>query len=57
MKVTRAASLDDYAFDDSDEEEVQKIDQNFVDSGSDEESDEPVQQENSKKPRKVNKKE
>jgi len=40
MKVTRAASLDDYAFDDSDEEEeVQKIDQNFVDSESDEETD------------------
>ncbi len=39
MKVTRAATFDDYAFDDSDEEEeVQKIDQNFVDSESDEET-------------------
>ena len=38
MKVTRAATFDDYAFDDSDEEEVQKIDHNFVDSESDEDS-------------------
>lgn len=67
MKVTRAASFDDYAFDDSDEEEVQKIDENFVDSESDEEagadddteSEEAVVEEPkkvAKKPRKVSKK-
>lgn len=39
MKVTRAATFDDYAFEDSDEEEVEKIDQNFVDSESDEEGE------------------
>ncbi len=66
MKVTRAASFEDYAFEDSDEEEeVQKIDQNFVDSESEEEgsgeegggedsSEEEVKVQ--KKPRKVNKK-
>ena len=66
MKVTRAATFDDYAFDDSDEEEVQKIDENFVDSESDEEaeadgteSEEAVVEEPkkvAKKPRKVSKK-
>ena len=73
MKVTRAESLDDYAFDDSDEEEeVQKIGQNFVDSESDEDGggggDEDVTgggvdstsevnpKKPAKKPRKVNKK-
>jgi len=58
MKVTRAANFDDYAFGDSDEEEVQKIDQNFVDSesGEEEKSDESEPQTAAKKPRKVNKK-
>ena len=67
MKVTRAATFDDYAVDDSDEEEVQKIDENFVDSESDEEaeadddteSEEAVVEEPkkvAKKPRKVSKK-
>ena len=64
MKVTRAATFDDYAFDDSDEEEeVEKIDQNFVDSESEEDTgvddsmeveDEPKKV--AKKPRKVSKK-
>jgi hypothetical protein len=38
MKVSRAASFDECVFDDSDEEEVEKIDQNFVDSESEEET-------------------
>jgi hypothetical protein len=63
MKVTRAATFDDYAFDDSDEEEVEKIDQNFVESESEEDTgaddsmeveDEPKKV--AKKPRKVSKK-
>jgi len=68
MKVTRAANFDDYAFEDSDEEEeVQKIDQNFVDSESEEEeksegsggTEDPKTEDPktpTKKPRKVNKK-
>ena len=70
MKVTRATSFDDYAFDSDEEEEVQKIDQNFVDSESEEEqaeADQPdvdqstevieeVKKPAPKKPRKVNKK-
>ena len=64
MKVTRAASFDDYAFGDSDDEEVvEKIDGNFVESESDEEVDEAagvgsgeeVQEEEPKKVRKVRK--
>ena len=59
-----AATFDDYAFDDSEEEEeVEKIDQNFVDSESDEdtgedEKDEVVEEPKKvvKKPRKVTKK-
>lgn len=67
LKVTRAATFDDYAFDDSDEEEVQKIDENFVDSESDGETEEDNGTESeevagdepkkvAKKPRKVSKK-
>jgi hypothetical protein len=62
MKVTRAANFDDYAFEDSDEEEVQKIDQNFVDSESESEEeskgaeDQTTTTTPAKKPRKVNKK-
>ena len=68
MKVTRAATFDEYAFDDSDEEDdVQKIDQNFVDSESEEEAGDEGEDEESveeapepkkvaKKPRKVSKK-
>lgn len=67
MKVTRAATFDEYAFDDSDEEDVQKIDQNFVDSESEEEAgdegegeesveEEPEPKKVAKKPRKVSKK-
>jgi hypothetical protein len=58
MKVTRADNFDDYAFDDSDEEEVQKIDQNFVDSESEEEEQgsEDKTATTTKKARKVNKK-
>ena len=63
LKVTRAANFDDYAFEDSDEEEeVQKIDQNFVDSESEEEHGEDsggaeeVSVDTAKKSRKVNKK-
>lgn len=59
MKVTRAATFDDYAFDDSDEEEeVQKIDQNFVDSESEEDTgvDESVEVEVDTEPKKVAKK-
>lgn len=68
MKVTRAQTFDDYAFDDSEEEEeVEKIDQNFVDSESEEDTgvDESIEVEEveavepkkvAKKPRKVSKK-
>lgn len=68
MKVTRAETFDDYAFDDSDEEEVQKIDQNFVDSESEEDTGEDTGEDEveeqvveepkkvAKKPRKVSKK-
>jgi len=71
MKVTRVESFDDYAFDDSDDEEVQKIDHNFVDSesdddtggdgrvddGGDEDSEEQMEPKKVvKKPRKVSKK-
>ena len=65
MKITRAASFDDYAFEDSDEEEevVQKIEQNLLDSESEEEVEDSggsggsaQEIEKTKKPRKVNKK-
>jgi hypothetical protein len=52
MKVKPVATFDAYAFDSDEEEEVQKIDENFVESSSDEEEkkEEPV-----KKTRKVKK--
>ena len=55
MKVVRAATFDECVFDSDEEEEVQKIDQNFVDTDSEEDSEEEVKT-TSKKPRKVNKK-
>jgi len=56
MKVKPVANFDEYAFDDSDEEEVEKIDENFIDS-TDEESDnvEEDVKEPPKKPRRVKK--
>lgn len=58
MKVIRAATFDECVFDSDEEEEVQKIDQNFVDSESEEESEtsEEEVKTTTKKPRKVNKK-
>jgi len=58
MKVVRAATFDDCVFDSDEEEEVEKIDQNFVDTESEEESEasEEEVKTTSKKPRKVNKK-
>ena len=60
MKVTPVETFDDCVFDDSDEEEVEKIDRNFIDSDEseeDEEKDEPEPEVQTKKVRKVKKKE
>ena len=52
MKVKPAANFDEYAFEDSEDEEVEKIDENFVESSEDESEDEDK---SPKKNRKVNK--
>jgi len=60
MKVSRAANFDEYAFDSDEEEEVEKIDTNFVDSESEEEGAKQVEEGQKRTPpnkaRKVNKK-
>lgn len=60
MKVTPVETFDECVFDDSDEEEVEKIDRNFIDSdeesNSESETEEAQEKAPEKKPRKLKKK-
>ena len=58
MKVTPVETFDECVFDDSDEEEVEKIDRNFIESSEEDEpeEDEPEEMVQEKKKRKLKKK-